>query len=790
MDKYILRCDFPAGWHGEMWREALPAGNGEYGASVYGGVHEETIMLTHSHLWWKSNTPPLPDISDKLPQVRRLLLGNEPFKADKILSDRLQELSYNPQVAFPLPLCDLSVVMDNEFAFSNYERSLDMHSGEISVCWEDGNKSYSRRLFVSRSDNVIVYNIAEKNEIEFNCELSLKHHDISDIPKHITDIESYLPTVIEYSCVGEFLTFIAQKDDGEYYGCVAKILSDAKSDFQDAKLIIKGVANITVLIKLFVGDLSHVAKLKRSLQSISDNYDTLLEKNKESHGRLMSAATLNLFSGTKNTSNEMLLREAFKDKMSLEMIEKMWNYGRYLLISSSKTDGLPCHLYGLWCGSYEGYWAFNMANENLQMIYWHALSGNMSELLLAVFNYVDTMIDDFKTNAKKLFGCRGIYIPAPTTPESGLLKIIYPHIIHYTAAAGWIAQHYYDYYLFTKDITFLKERALPFMEQVALFYEDFLIEDEHGRLMAIPSNSPENTPGNYWDGKDGMGQLMETTINSTMDIAIIKELLSNIITGANICGMYKEKVEVWETMLDKLPKYEINEDGAIKEWIHEFYIDNYRHRHQSHCYPLFPGNEIHEETHPELYKAFVTAIDKRLCIGLNQQSGWSLVHMANNYTRMKKGNSALECLNNMAKSCVVSNFFTLHNDWRKMGIGVQTPIEAPVQLDANMGFSAAINEMLVQSFADNISILPALPDFLQKGSVTNLLTRCAVSVSISWDRHSGRVEVLLNANKRSCKVNILFPNYLVSQNAKSNNNELKNIFLDKDVVCKLEFSFK
>ncbi len=761
MKNYVLYTDYPSSCLGEMWRDALPSGNGEIGASVYGGVHNETIMFTHNRLWWKAKTPSLPDVSDSLPKVRQLLLDNKPFDADTILSDRLTELGYDAQIAVPLPLCDISLTMHTEHAFSNYKRYLDMQTGEITVSWTDGTKNMTRKVFVSRSQDIVALNIKETSGSNFNCDLKVIQHDTNDIPKGITDFVTYLPEVIENDYDGEFVTFICKKDDGETYGAVAKYVNDdGQLIFDNGAVTVKNVSALTVLVKVFVGDISQVDGLKQGLKNMPTDYTFLLQEHTEIHNSLLTSATLDLFSDTENTSNEMLLRTAYKDVMSLEMVEKMWLYGRYLLISSSKEEcGLPCHLYGLWCGSYEGLWAFNMANENIQMMYWHALSGNMPSTLMALFDYVDSMMDDFKTNAKNLYGCRGIFIPAPTTPESGLLKHVYPHIIHFTAAAAWIAQHYFDYYLFTLDKDFLKHRALPFMEQVALFYEDFLIEDEHGFLMVIPSNSPENTPSNYWQNDDDLLVAMETTINATIDIAVVKELLTNIIRGSELCGCNDDKISKWETMLSKLPRYEINEDGALKEWIHDFYKDNYHHRHQSHIYPFFPGSEIREGKNTELYEATVKAIDKRLVIGLHEQTGWSLAHMANVYARMKNGDSALDCLNYIAKSCVLSNFFTVHNDWRNMGIGLKTPKESPVQLDANMGFCSAINEMLLQSYDNTILILPALPTFFSKGEVKNLCTIGNIKVSILWDTQKKEVFVTLLSPKDS-EVVLVFPSFV------------------------------
>jgi alpha-L-fucosidase 2 len=499
----------------------------------------------------------------------------------------------------------------------------------------------------------------------------------------------------------------------------------------------------------------------------------------------MTVSSLTIDSQQGNHSNEELLLDAYQDYTSNEMLEKMWNFGKYLLISASTEGGNPCHLYGLWCGEYRGQWAFNMVNENLQMIYWQALSGNMPELLLPVFDYVDRLMDDFRTNAKNLYGCRGIYIPGPSVPDSGLVKHLSPHILYWTGGAGWVGQHYYDYFLCTQDMEFLKKRALPYLKEVALFYEDFFVEDKDGYYMTIPSNSPENSPGNFWDGKDGMGCIMETTMNATMDFAIAKEVFTHLIEGYKILEILDEDVNKWKTMLNKIPDYEINEDGAVKEWMHEFFEDNYRHRHQSHLYPLFPGNEIHKGEDDRLYDAFVKAVKKRLQIGINQQTGWSLAHMANNYARMQESELAIECLDMMCRSGVMNNFLTLHNDWRSMGIGVKMNW-APVQVDANMGFSAAINEMLLQSYKDKILILPALARRLKKGKVENLLTRQGIEVTIGWDMEEKVIEVILKNGSKPQTVELILPDYCRSSIGKLI--EKRNYKLDKQEVKVMIFT--
>jgi alpha-L-fucosidase 2 len=749
---------FPSSWWGAKWREALPSGNGEMGAAVYGGIDEETIMLTHTDLWWKSKTPELPDVSEHLPEVRRLLSENDPVKADRVLTEALMEKGYNPTMASPLPLADLNVHMPSRSAFKKYKRSLNMENGQITVKWVDGINEFNRSLFVSRTDNLIAYKISSSHKGSISATFQMGLHDRKDIPREVKNPEEYLPQNLQVKVENEFIFYGPENGDGKDFGAVSRVIhKGGQRENSDHSIKINDADEVLILIKIFVkGDrLIEWHKASDALLTIDESYDSLLKKHEIVHKGLLNSMTLSLHEKSYDRSNEELLMEAYSGDMPNELLEKMWTYGRYLLISSSKESGHPCHLYGLWCGEYQGMWAFNMLNENVQMIYWHALSGNMPELLLALFDYYESLIDDFRVNAKNLYGCRGIYIPAPTVPDSGLLKHVTPHIIHWTGGSGWLSQHYFDYYLYTGDLDFLKDRAFPFMIEAALFYEDFFTEGEDGFYMSSPSNSPENTPGNYWNGK-GMGAHMETTMNATMDYAIAKELLGNLIKAVHITGLYTENLEKWKKMFSRIPEYQINSDGAVKEWMHPDYTDNYHHRHESHLYPVFPGTEVTRENDPKLFEAFEIALQKRLVIGLKEQSGWSLAHMANNYARMGEGNKALECLEIMSRACILNNFYTTHNDWRDMGIGVDLPW-APIQLDANMGWCSAINEMLLFSVPGKLTILPALPEKWRKGTVEGMLARGAILVSINWDLDIHTIEVQLLSKNKDCTIELILP---------------------------------
>ena len=226
-------------------------------------------------------------------------------------------------------------------------------------------------------------------------------------------------------------------------------------------------------------------------------------------------------------------------------------------------------------------------------------------------------------------------------------------------------------------------------------------------------------------------------MNATMDVAVCREVLGNLCDACELLGIEREGIERWRGMLSRLPKYTINNDGAIMEWLHADFTDNYHHRHQSHIYPLFPGMEITEETSPELYDACRVAVEKRLVIGLTSQTGWSMAHMANIYARLGMGDRALECLELLSRSSLGPNLFTYHNDWRDMGLTLTWDNNPPFQIDANFGITAAVLEMLVFSKPGLIKLLPALPDAWPAGSVSGLRCRGGVTAGIEWDRAKG-----------------------------------------------------
>ncbi|GIN55686.1 hypothetical protein J8TS2_00050 [Lederbergia ruris] len=729
-DQYRLKLNYPASWWKNMWREALPSGNGKIGAAVYGGIKDETILINHEELWHLGKKDEVPDVRHTLAETRKWMSQGKYMTASWNLTNALKEKGYKTRLASRLPLGALKVTMPCEHAFKNYGRVLNMETGEVSVKWRDGQKIYERKLFVSRADDLIAYEITS-NRASIRADVYLALHE-SEGGK-LSDRVPLLVESAEGKVKAPYYYYATKNEDGTDLGAVLRVIpTNGQMKEGQGCLQLINTGKILILVKVFVkGERQKDWKrLTEELANIESNYHKLLTRHVELHRPLFQSAKIELTAHDNPRSNEELLLEAYSGEAPTTLIEKMWAYGRYLFISGTRPKGQPFGLYGLWFGDYRLMWGHHMANENIQMMYWHSNVGGLIEFTPALFDYYDRMMEDFRRNARHLYGCRGIFIPAGTTPGIGVPNQVVPVIMNWTGAAGWLAKHFYDYFLFSGDQVFLKEKALPFMREAALFYEDFLVLGDDGFYKIYPSVSPENTPENHMP-KDGqpLAHPMPTTINATADFAIIKELLSHLIEGSRIVGgKALDKIDQWEAMLAKIPDYQVNEDGAIREWMHPDFADRYEHRHLSHIYPIFPGQEFTREDNPTLFTAFETAVKQRL---IGAQTGWSLVHMSSIYARMGDGDKALECLNILAQSCLMNNFFTLHNDWRDMGICMNSQT-APVQLDANLGWINAVQEMLIYVSSSLVKLLPALPSKWKQGKVENLCFTTG-KISFSWD---------------------------------------------------------
>lgn len=720
------------------WQDALPTGSGVVGALLYGNIENDTIVINHDALYGPGKPAKSLDVSDKIPAMRALIDAGECREAAQLMRDtyaeRLASAGETAEGGVPSyqPFCSLNITAATDGPFRHYRRGVDFETGRAWVTWSDNTARLTREVFVSRVTDTVFLRIRSSEAGTVSCGIELGETKSEQVDEraicHYSGGKLGLNVSRSVSAESGTLSFEGCYEGGVAFGARGEIcaLGGTVRAIGDT-LVVEGADEVMLEVRLWLGVNPGAGALEM--------FDAAFAQHAVLHAELFNRVTLAL-DGERRASNEELLMAAYDGDVPAALIQTLFDFGRYLLISSSREGGWPANLQGIWNGDYAPAWNCDIhTDENIQMNYWPALPGALKETALPLFDYFEAYLDDFRENARNNYGCRGIHVPLAMTTNGTVTPQSYAC---WTAGAGWIAQHFYDYYLFTNDRNFLRERAVPWLREVALFYEDFLFEGEDGRVVFSPSLSPENRPGN------GNSLL---AVNATMDVAVCREVLTNLCEGCETLGIEAEGVSRWRALLERLPDYIVNEDGALCEWLHRDFDDNYHHRHQSHLYPIFPGLEVTEETNPEIYEAGRVAVEKRLVIGLTSQSGWSMAHMANSYARLGEGDRSLECLELLTRGSTGPNLFTYHNDWRQMGLtsGGNT---APFQIDANFGITSAVLEMLVFSKPGLIKLLPALPAKWACGKVAGIRCRGGISVDMEWD-NGCLTEAVLRAQTNS-----------------------------------------
>lgn len=802
--KHLLEMKYPSSWWHDLWREGLATGNGITGANLYGGAKKEILQLVRHDLWYDGLEGEVPDVHEAFLKQRRMMEEGKFSEASWEIVNALREKGYASRLESQFPAACLTVEQTPIRGFHSFKRQLDLERALASQQWVDGGVVMRREAFVSRAADMAVYRISAENiktatangkALTENNGPSAENTEIpAEALQYQLALDAYrnegeepndaIQAVWETAqtlavCENEHTAYLyfnakREKSNGSSadFGAVARIvITEGRLERFEKKIKVKAAGQIFVTIGLYVDEEQEAAwkKLHDRLESQNKSFDELLAESAALHKELYHSAELHLGERGKadnwRRSNEELVMEAFSDRQSTELIEKLWHYGRYLFICGSSPESNPFPLYGLWGGGYQLLWCHNMANENLQMIYWHSLTGNLLSYNEAVFRYMNERIPAFRENAKKLFGIDGIYMTAGTTPGVSSPTQVVPVIINWVGAAGWIAQHYYRYFLYTEDMEYAKEIMLPYMDAAASFYEEFVqfTPDENGgeRIKFYPSVSPENTPGNFMPPEGvQMAHPMPTTINSTMDLSILKEFFTNMLALGELweegeeIPFTQERMEKWKRILKAIPEFKCNEDGAVREWQEDIFEDRYEHRHLSHIYPVFPGCELYPEKNAEAVRAYEKAVGLRK---IDAQTGWSLTHMAAVYARFRNGDAAMECLDNMARSSLLNNFFTLHNDWRGMNISLNMD-PAPVQLDALMGYVNAIQEMILYAAPGYIALLPALEERLFIGEIRNFRYSGGL-LSMKWNRWERSFECYITP-LRPHKVQVVLPDFV------------------------------
>jgi len=425
-------------------------------------------------------------------------------------------------------------------------------------------------------------------------------------------------------------------------------------------------------------------------------------------------------------TTEQLQAKSTNEQLNLALIEKEFDAGRYNIISA--TGQLPPNLQGVWGGTYVPGWASDYThNGNVPSAIASTMMGNTPELMLAYTSYIESIVPWLEINAKHMFGARGVVLPSRST-TNGFNNALAPDFAggFWVGGAAWAAHFFFDYYLYTGDRKFLAEHALPYMQKVGLFFEDYLFEGPDGRYVFSPTQSPENFPKNTKS---------QGTFNATMDIAAAKQLFNNLIKGSELLGTNRDKIALWKTMLAKMPDYLISDEGFVKEWATPLLTDDLNHRHSSQLYALYDGIPDEIANNPRLKDAFKKMIELKL------QRHWSgntsgfmsfgLVQLGQASTSLGEPDLAYQCLVPLVNRYWLNNLASMHNH------------KSLFNMDISGGMPAVIIKMLVASEPGQIKLLPAVPAAWSTGEIAGVLCRGQLTVTrLTWDPQSLKVSLL------------------------------------------------
>jgi hypothetical protein len=727
---------------------------------------EERIILSHERVWLPLHQP-LPPIGQAslLPEIRWLIRkGKYQEAADRVVAESWKE-GYGPKRWTDpfLPAMDLLVHMDAKGDLKNYLRSVDFTTGVATVRWEDGRGVFRRRLFVSRADNVMVLSIEGPGKGMLDCSLELAQRPI-DKTNFWQAQEKFAHGIkqIEVGANREWMTYRSSytRTVGGYQGVAHVIVKNGSTAPEGRKVVVKDADEVLVVLRIEPLEsyaYSDIVTLENDLAKVQGDFQTLLARHAKIHGEIFNRVKLDLTGGEdRYLPTEELMAKSTVGNTSLALLEKVFDAGRYIILSSS--GDWPPALQGKWTGTWGPPWSGDYTlNGNVQSAIASMLNGNMPECMESLFKYVEAFVPAMQENNRRMYGARGIHLPSRTSTHgyNNHFDETWP-MTFWTAGAGWIARFYYDYYLYTGDREFLAGRALPFMKEAAAFYEDFLIEDDDGKYVFNPSYSPENNPGN---------SKSQATINATLDIAVAKDLLTNLIEACETLNVETDGVARWKHMLTKMPDYMLNADGAVKEWTWPTLDDNYQHRHSSHLFPLWYGLAPDVANNSRLLQGFRRAIELRLQERVREGGGtmaFGMTQLGQAATTLGDAQTAYTFVRWLANR----NYYT----------GLVSSHEAGPRI-FNVDISGSLPDvmirMLVQSTSGKLDLLPALPAEWDSGEIQGVLARGQILVkSLNWGPK--QVRVVLNSGKDQAII-LGVPRDISSINAVAGKTQIKPV---------------
>lgn len=742
------------------WALGYPIGNGRTGAMVTGAVEKERLALNHDLLWRRFLSYSDKNTAVLLPEVRRLCFAGQWDEAQKLFLTRIAETGHALYINPFVPFCDLGLfIRHKEGSVQDYRRTLDMDSGLVTVTYAVGSRLYRRDYFCSYPAGLLLIRLTCSAMGCLSGEVSLSR--LLD-PDCVVSGQADLQTVALQGLFEEGLAFAGKlkvyQRGGRLTGgqktyvtpagpMPAKDLSGITIDFRDETAAFEpcGVSTcfdsadeVLIAVALATDDESDQSPqdcCEHKLAGLGNGYpdvEALIEAHCEDHRRLYRRSGLHLAGGnTEEPVDTLLARVAAGAAPDNSLYSRLYHLGRYLSIAAGRPQPkgaaakAPINLQGLWNQDRRPAWDCDYHLDlNLEMCYWGQDAANLGELMQPLMDWVNRILPQARHSAMDVHGCRGAYIGA--TCDNKTVGNIDNIGYCFTSAAAWIAQILWLHYEYTPDRAFLERDLYPFLKELGAFYDDFLTEDRQGRLVTCPSCSPEMGIA----GRDPWSVLSSA---AAIDLELIREVYTHLLTASRLLAVDNDRQADWNKTLSRLPLPVLSPENGLSEWLEPHEPYDAGHRHRSHLVGIVPGDRITPEDTPEDAAAVRKALAWRHRSGMGSSLSFSTVTDAMIFARLYDAPEALKQLDLTIYHNVMDNLLMALCDWRNRGDTLAWFGGHKVfQVEAGLGLSCAIAEMLVQDRRGIIRLLPALPETWPEGRAYGLCTRGGFETELNW----------------------------------------------------------